>query len=346
MPLYEGILSHVMSGLSFVEAKDDLDISDIKKILASPNITRIQTRGPLTTTTWRLINEALLPVRPNISIRIYNNFGEVCDFSFLEHLTNVRDFTANGLMEAKNYQAFSNLQKLERLKLSIYKLPDISFLDLINEGVTEIGLFKSSSKKPDLKVLERFKELVKLSIQGHRKNLEHIKKLVSLRNLSLSGLTIDDPRFLYDIQHLKSLSLDLINHESLDHMRELDNVESLAVSEIRNLENTDFLTGFKGLKSLHLDCLNRVEALPSLGCSESIEEITLRDLKLLKNVSFIQGCKKLKSFTYTGKNTIPVKDFEVVAKLPSLKEARIGTGSSKRNDQIQGIMENHSIQMA
>ncbi len=47
MPLYEGVLSHLMSDLSFVEAKDDLDISDIKKIVENPNITRIQTRGTL-----------------------------------------------------------------------------------------------------------------------------------------------------------------------------------------------------------------------------------------------------------------------------------------------------------
>jgi hypothetical protein len=70
---------------------------------------------------------------------------------------------------ATNVEAIAEIPHLESLSLGVYDLENFRVLELIPSTVTEIGLWATRSKKPDLEPLGRFSSLKILFIEGHTK---------------------------------------------------------------------------------------------------------------------------------------------------------------------------------
>jgi hypothetical protein len=332
-----------MSLYKFINVTDNLDEQDAKKLVNCKNLDRIQSQDVLKSVTLNLLNEAVFKFRPDINLRFYCLAKDSLDLSFVEHLSNVKKLHIDNADKAYNFEALSCLQTIENLNLDISSLSSLDFLKLVNKNLHTLRLHRSTSKKTDLSVLERFDRLKVLYIQGHRKNIESLKFLKALTDLSLAGLTVDNLDFLAELNSLKELSLDLVNRESLISLKSVKTLTSLSLKEIRNLEDLSFLEEMKSLKHIQLRYLNKIKSLPRIGSKDNLEAINILELKELNDLSNINECVNLQRFFFSGRTKLNVTDFEKIIQLPAMKSIRIGTASKKKNDVIKKLIESQGI---
>src|SRR5690349_3063982 len=95
MPLSEKQLSH-----DRFEFRQSLALGEIRRIASIPELKVLQCASPVELETWTLINEELLPLRPEIQVRVYGFYSTLCDLSFVTRLTNVRHFSADCFLTA------------------------------------------------------------------------------------------------------------------------------------------------------------------------------------------------------------------------------------------------------
>jgi hypothetical protein len=332
-----------MSLCKFINVTDNLDEHDANKLVKCKNLDRIQSQGVLQSETLSLLNDAVFKFRPDINLRFYCLAKDPLNLSFLEHLSNVKNLHIDNADKAYNLEALSYLQNIENLNLDIHSLYSLDFLKVVNKNIHTLKLHRSTSKKPDLSVLERFDRLKVLYIQGHRKNIESLKLLKSLTDLSLAGLTVDNLDFLAELNSLRELSLELVNRESIISLKNLKMLTSLSLIEIRNLEDLSFLEEMKSLKHIQLRYLNKVKSLPRIGSKDNLEAINILELKELNDLSSINECANLRRFFFSGRTKLNVTDFEKIIQLPAMKSIRIGTASKKKNDVINKLIESQGI---
>jgi hypothetical protein len=327
----------------FYNFNNNFTVEHASAVAKCLDIKRLQCKKPINKEVWRLINEELLTIRPDITVRIHGYYAQVCDLSFLAELTNVQSLSIDGILESRNVEYISRLSKLSKLTLDINDLKAFDFLNSINDNLIELDIGRTNSKKPDLKVLERFRCLEFLALRGQNKNIEVLSTLSSLNEISLSGTTVGNFKFLHKLNKLDSLNLDLIKSSDFDSVNTL-NIKSLSVSEIRGLEDLSFISGFPHLQSISLDCLNKVEKIPSLSSEHSLRRVFIDNMKKLSDIKGLYACVHLEDFIFRNSTTpLSARDFIPIIHLGSLKYAAIGTGSVKKNDEIDRLLNQAKI---
>ena len=81
MPLSDRALSK--DRLQFYES---ISNSEIESIISNKDVKTLQTNNPVSETSWNLINDFLLPARPDIEIRIFGHYSDNCDLSILKNI--------------------------------------------------------------------------------------------------------------------------------------------------------------------------------------------------------------------------------------------------------------------
>lgn len=343
MSILQEIIPDFCRKYGFYNFDNNFTVEDASAVIKCLDIKTLQCKKPVNKEIWRLINEKILTVRPDIAVRVYGYYAQVCDLSFLSQLGNVQHLSIDGILESRNVEYLSRLTKLSKLTLDIADLKAFDFLGHINENLTELDIGRTSSKKPNLKVLERFKYLEFLALRGHNKNIEVLSTLSNLSEISLSGITVSNFKFLHKLNELDSLHLDLVKSSDFDSVSTLK-IKSLSVSEIRGLEDLSFISGFQYLQSISLDCLNRVEKFPSLSSEHSLRRLFIDSMKKLTDIKGLYSCVHLEDFIFRNSTTpLSAKDFIPIINLESLKYATIGTGSVKKNDEVDKLINQTKI---
>lgn len=327
----------------FYSLDNDFTVEEALDVIECPEIKSLQCTKPVNMEIWRLINEKILSVRPDIAIRVYGYYTQTCDLSFLSQLENVQQLSIDGILNSRNVEFISTLPNLSKLWLDIDDLKTFDFLESTSEKLIELDIGRTSSKKPDLKVVERFKCLEYLALRGQSKNIEVLSTLSNLSEISLCGITLSDFKFLHKLNKLDTLHLDLVKSRDFDSASTL-NIKSLSVSEIRGLDDLSFISGFPSLQSLSLNCLNRVEKIPSLSSELSLRRVFIDNMKKLSDIKGLYSCINLENFIFRNSTTpLSVKDFMPIIKMERLKHATIGTGSVKKNDEVDKVLSQENV---
>lgn len=160
------LLRHQSNDPELFDFDDSLTRKQVERLAATDNLQVVQTNTSVKARTWQLLNDHLLPARPDVELRVYGPYGLRCDLRFVEHIPNVRRFSADCLRDADHFEAIAKLPRLERLSVGVYGAQSFEFLHDVTAGLGSLTLGATRSKKPDLAALERFKGLTTLYLEG------------------------------------------------------------------------------------------------------------------------------------------------------------------------------------
>ncbi|MEI5908572.1 hypothetical protein WAK64_16110 [Bacillus spongiae] len=152
-----------------IQIKEELTKEEVNELVNNKDLKVIQFSEEVEKSTFHLLNDILFARRSDVVLRVYGFYSKECDLSFLSKLPNVTRFYADCLQNVRNLDAILNLKKLVELNLDIFKLDTLEILSKVPGSLEVIMLGQTKSKKPDLAVLERFTNLKKLYIEGHKK---------------------------------------------------------------------------------------------------------------------------------------------------------------------------------
>jgi hypothetical protein len=110
----------------------------------------LQCSVPVEDSAWILLNERFFAVRPEVELRVYGYYSTECDLRFARFMTNVRKFSADCLMRAKNVEAIAEIPHLDSLSLGVFELADFRVLDIMAPTLSSLFLGATRSRKPSI----------------------------------------------------------------------------------------------------------------------------------------------------------------------------------------------------
>jgi hypothetical protein len=318
-----------------------LTTRELEELAANPSMTVLQCGEPVDARVWRLLNEYFFSKRPDVELRIYGHYSAECDLAFAGQMTNVRHFAADCLMQAKNIAAIADIPNLESLSLGVFELEDFGVLELLSPTLTKLSLGATRSRKPSLSPLNRFRSLRVLYLEGHSKNIEVLKTLQQLEDITLRSITIRDLSYLSHLNNLWSLDIKLGTIQRFDGIDEKKSIKHLELWQVRGLRSVDILANLPGLQNLFLQSLPHITSLPSLRDLSSLRRIRLENLKGLHNFDVFETAPALEEFALIDGTKQMPEELLPVLRNKSVRRINGYFGSERKNLHFAHLREEH-----
>lgn len=91
--------------------------------------------------------------------------------------------------------------------LHVYRLESLDILNGVTENLIDLSIGATKSMKPDLSVISRFSRLKRLSIEGHMKGIDVLRKLSHLEELTLWSVRLHNLSCLAKSEKLTKLNI-------------------------------------------------------------------------------------------------------------------------------------------
>jgi hypothetical protein len=244
------------------EVGDPFTSTEIDAVAANAAIRVVQSSAPLSAASWRRLDEELLARRPDIQLRVYGFYGNTCDLSFVGQMKHVRRFAADSLQRATGVESIAALQRLEALSLGVFDLDSFEVLEHVSDGLKELFLSATRSKKPDLRPVRRFRGLRTLYLEGQQRSIDVIADLAALEDLTLRSISTPDLSYAAALPRLTSLDLKLGGIKDLTAIARLAALRYLEIWQVRGLADIGVVSELHRLQNLFLQSLPGVKALP------------------------------------------------------------------------------------
>lgn len=339
MPLADRTISKDRLGFNKSISKNE-----IKSIISNKDVKTLQTSSPVSEKSWDLINNYLIPARPDIEIRIFGHYSETCDLSILKRIPNVKKLSIDCLMDASNVENIDQLNNLESLSVGIYSLESFSFLNSLPNTLNDLFIGTTKSKKPSLSNLERFTNLKELYIEGQQKGIEAIRELKSLEKLVLRSVSPKDISFLTELEKLWYLDIKLGGITDFTQIRNLSNLKYLELWQVRGLSDISFVSTLSGLQYLFLQSLRNVKKLPDFSGLTHLRRVYLETMKGLQDVSGLFRAPALEEYIHVCAQNMSPEQYKKVLEIKTLKSALFGFGSDKKNNEMDNLMKLKGIE--
>lgn len=327
-----------------LEIQDDISESCIEGVVNDPKVKVIQTCNPITAESWKLLNDLLIPKRPDIEIRIYGHYSKVCDLSTLTFIPSVENLSLDCLMDVSEIESIANLKALKSLSVGIYNLDNFDFLELLPRSIEKLFLGGTNSKKPKLDGLSNLPNLNELYIEGQNKNIEIIGELEFLEKLTLRSVSSKDFGFLRKLNRLWSLDIKLGGIKDLVAIEGLENLKYLELWQIKGLSDVSVISSLTGLQYLFLQSLRNVDKFPDLSKLTKLRRVYLETMKGLENLEGLFKAPALEEFIHVCAQNMAPNQYAQLLELQSLKKVFFGFGSDKKNNQMESMMKQKGIE--
>ncbi len=328
---------------------DRIDISEsvtgeeIQALIEDKELKVLQCSSPLTSRSWKLLNDEFFTRRPEVELRVYGFYSSVCDFVFTSGMNNVHHFSADCLMDGLGVEHIAAMENLESLGIGIFHLNSFRFLDVVTPRLKRLFLGRTQSHKPDLAPLSRFTFLEKIYIEGQQRNIEVISQLENLQDVTLRSISTPDVSYLTPLRHMWSLDIKLGGIKNLDATKGMENIKYLELWQIKGLSDIGFISTLTGLQYLFLQSLRQVAALPSLNRLGKLRRIHLENMKGLKEIGSLESAPALEEFAHWYAQNMQPEDYLPLLRNPSLKRAAVGFGSERKNSRFSELLKEYEI---
>ncbi|HKS58199.1 MAG TPA: hypothetical protein VJS12_23080 [Steroidobacteraceae bacterium] len=316
---------------------------ELRQLAALPAVRTLQTAAPVPDAVWSLLNEGFFSTRPDVELRVYGYYehGMECDLGFAARLPNVRHFSADNLMRAKNVEAIAAMPALQSLSLGIFEAEEFAVLSQITPALTKLGLHATRSRKPRLDGLARFERLRSLYLEGQSKGIEVISGLRQIEDLSLRSITTDDLSYLAPLARLRSLEIKLGGIRSFVGVEGKDSIHYLELWQIRGLDQVNVLAALPGLQNVFLQNLPKVQRLPALVASSALRRVVLDDLKGLQDFTSLQEAPALAEFALLSGDRQQPEQLLPVLRNPAVRSASAFFGAAAKNRAFAQLRDAH-----
>ena len=341
-PLRIGSLSLISADR--VDFDDSVRERDLQRLARKhPDLSVIQSSHAVNPRSWRLVDKHLLSQRPDVAFRAYGYYGQSLDLSLVRSLPHVRHFHVD-VHDAHNVEYLAELDGLEGLGLALFNATDFNVLASIPTSLTSLSIGATRSKKPDLSVLDRFRHLRTLFIEGQSKNIEVLTGLRALEDVTLRSVTTDDLNYLAPHEELWSLKLKLGGIKSLEGILGKTSLKYLELWQIQGFTAVDAISSLGGLQSLFLHSLPNTDSMPDLTANEHLRRVVLMNLKSMSDFGALEYAPALEEFALIEGSPQQPEQLRPVLRNSTLRRAMAGFGSDRRNREFEKLLDEHGIQ--
>jgi hypothetical protein len=276
-------------------------------------VSLVQFRQPLTDRDYRRL-AGWLEDHPSITLRAW---GHVPDLDFLRFFPRLLRFSADTFYEAP--ESFAGLRHLR---------PDLHSLSL-----------GSTDKRLSLSPLEHFRGLRRLYLQKHTKDIDVLSRLTSLRSLTLREITLPDLSVLLPLPDLRALDLKLGGTRDLSLLPKIGQLEYLELWMTRGLDDLTPLADVATLRSVHLEALKQVTALPAdLSRLTRLDTIYLETMKGLADLTPLLTAPALRRVALVNMTHLEPAQVGVLREHPTLRYLIAGLGSDRKNRAVRELV--------
>lgn len=199
-------------------------------------------------------------------------------------------------------------------------------------------LYVAMHKPVSLKFLKDFISLKQLTLSGSLKNPAPISDCRTIEYLSIHGSTIDSLDFIAALP-LKLLSLeDIKTRIERLVIPNIPTLEDLSLSGVHKVGDLDFLSDFKGLRSLSLSWLKSKRLFDFTKLSE-LESLYFYRMLHLTDITALATVPALNMLTFIETPKIKMKELTVVSKIKSLQKLNISYINENPNSYKRFIEE-------
>lgn len=255
--------------------------------------------------------------QPDVELRIYGQFGgTITDLELLRYFPNVRHVQIVYLEQS--LESFDGLRHLRT---------DLESLTIAR-----------TRARLDVRQLQRFPQLRSLIVDGRARRFDHLAALSLLEHLTLASVTLPDLSALVPLGNLRSLEIHAGGTRDIGLLPSVGTLASVRLSGINGLEDVDALADVSTLRSLRLEASPKVHALPSFGRSTELRRVWLESLRGVRDLAPVADAPALELLTVVGGQRFGPADFAAFRGHLTLRSAYIGTGSSRRDDEIASFL--------
>jgi protein phosphatase 1 regulatory subunit 7 len=223
-------------------------------------------------------------------VRFFGHYLGSFDFKTLQKIPNVKCLYVDCLTKAENVQALGELEKLEKFSLGVFELKEPEILNIQSlKNLSEIIITDTQTKALNLGYLKDYNRLNRLTICGHKKNIEALGEILTLEFLSLNSIKKTTVSFVNNLKKLKTLRFILGGRESIQEINE-NEIENLEIVWVRGFKDLSNISNFKSLKTLLVEDNKQLSNIHF-----DKELVKLNDVKILncKTLSSLTGLEKL-----------------------------------------------------
>lgn len=327
---------------SRVNLSPDDSLRSALDLVHNPNLKVLQFHQMLPLALLEGLNSEFFTQRPDVELRAFGFYGDICDLAFCALMSNVERFRADCLQQAKGVENISRMRNLTSLGIGIWNLDSFAFLNEINRNVSAMWLTQTKSKKPDLSPLSRFVNLQSLCLAGQQKSIEIVSQLTSIEELTLISVALKSLDFIRALPQLNSFALSLGGTKNLSALSGMSALKKLELWKILGLENIEVVSSLTGLETILLQSLIRVSSLPPLDKLINLRKVVLDDMKGLTDISALTTAPVLNELSHVG-SRLPIEDYLPLLRKGTLKTANVGFGSLTKNGKFHAHCEKYGV---
>jgi hypothetical protein len=327
-----------------IELADPVSAAEVDRLAGCEEIKILQCGAAVQDATWDLLNDRFFRMRPEVKLRLYGFYDQVCDLGFCARMDQVCHFASDCLMSARHVDAIASMPSLLSLGVGIYDLESLDFLLHVPSTLRRLFLGATRSKKPDLAPLRRFGDLTELYIEGQQKNIEVLSDLPSLEDLTLRSISTPTLDYLRGLPKLWSLDIKLGGIRDLSAIEGSETIKYLELWQIRGLDDVRVLSHLPGIQSLFLQSLPQISALPPLRQAWRLRRVFIQNLKGLRDLTELEWAPALEEFILAQGQGQQPEDLVPLLRNPRLRRANAGFGSTSRNARFIRLRNEHGIE--
>ncbi|WEJ99994.1 MAG: hypothetical protein P0Y59_24375 [Candidatus Sphingomonas phytovorans] len=316
----------------------NIDSNAIRSLVAAGYTPVVQFSQPgYTPKLLGTLNQLCAELGEKLQVRFYGHYSTGFDASALEHLPDVRSLLVDCLTTITNEHLIATLPALSALSFGVFRYDNPGFLDQIGtDRLTSLTLVETAKRNFDLAPLGAARNMKRLLIHGHTRNIEVIADLPQLADLMLGAFpNKKDLGFLKDAKALKSLRVILGGRSSIDEFSH-PGLEDLSIVRVRGLQTVGDLRRFPHLRSLEIEDQLQLLSIDLVG--PPLRRVLLANCKNLAEVRGIETLEHLESF-----RTMQTKlDMEALATgywPASVRAIALYPGSTKRNQAVRATLD-------
>lgn len=318
-----------------------LTVEDLRRLAMQPELKTLQCSTAVPDHVWGLVDAEFCSVRPDVQLRVYGMDYGPCDLGFLRRLPRVRHFAADCLKSANGVEHLATLPRLESLSLGVFDLTDFQVLEQLPIGLSSLSLGPTRSKRPTLAPLARLPNLRRLYLEGQSRDIDVLRELVAIEELTLRSISTPDLRYLANMQRLGSLEIKLGGIREFHGIEGSSSLRYLELWQVRELASVEVVADLPHLQNLFLQSLPHVAQLPELSAAAGLRRIVVHSLRGLRSLAAVEHAPALEEFALLdGRQQTPELMLPVLRNR-SLRRVHAQFGNQRADREFVRLREAH-----
>lgn len=310
---------------------------ELTKVAKDINAKTLQFGEPLSDKEIELLQTIVFSNRSDITLRVFGHYGETCDVKFLQNIPSAKNISVDCLQNATNIEVLTKFITLDKLAIGIYNLDNFDFLNDISPDITELSISQTSSKKPSIEVIKRFKNLRHLYLESQQKGIDVIKDLRNLEKIVLRSVATKDISYLEGLDKLWSVDIKLGGIKQFEALTKIQNLKYLELWQVRGLSDLCFISDILSLQHLFIQSLKQVTRIPQLDKLQNLKRISLENLKSLTDLKSLEFVPHLQDFIYILAENQEPENLLPALRNPFVKNVFCRFGSDKKNNHFDKL---------